>query len=113
MAPAIPLLPHGSISFATGAYRSRSPGIWHSSLDRAACILPSAERSRSWPSFRWCSFAAANGRASRCEDRLRSHVLYVRVRAQARIISEVPAGMVRVIVDHDLISRPVPIGDDG
>src|SRR4029077_8022531 len=45
--------------------------------------------------------------------KLGSHVLYVSVGAEARIVGEVPARMIRVVVNHDLIARPVPVADDG
>lgn len=44
---------------------------------------------------------------------LRSQVFYVSVRAEARIVGEVPAGVVGVVVDYNLIAGPIPIGYDG
>jgi len=41
-----------------------------------------------------------------------SQVLHVRVRAQARVVCQIPANMVGVFVDHDLIARPVLARDD-
>src|SRR5665647_3825073 len=42
-----------------------------------------------------------------------SQVLDVSVRAEPRIVCQIPAGMVGVLVDHDLIAAPVPALDDG
>ena len=35
-------------------------------------------------------------------------VLNVNVRTQTRVVCEVPANVVGILVDHDLIARPVP-----
>ena len=39
-------------------------------------------------------------------------VLDVGVRAQPRVVRQIPANMVRILVNHDLISGPVPARDD-
>jgi hypothetical protein len=44
---------------------------------------------------------------------LSAYVLYVSVGAEPRIISEVPARMIRIVVNYDLIARPVPVSNDG
>ena len=41
-----------------------------------------------------------------------SQILNVSVRAEPRVVYEIPANMVRVLVDHDLIASPVPPRDD-
>src|SRR5664280_294230 len=41
-----------------------------------------------------------------------SQVFDVSVCAQARVVCKIPAGVVRVLVDHDLIASPVPAHDD-
>ena len=41
-----------------------------------------------------------------------AQVLDMSVRAQARIVREIPAKMVRVFIDRDLIASPIPARDD-
>src|SRR5580692_311408 len=44
---------------------------------------------------------------------LRSEVLHVNVGAQPRVVSEIPAVMVGVFVDHDLVAVPEPVSAQG
>src|ERR1022692_1077930 len=40
---------------------------------------------------------------------LRTEIVHVRVRAEPRVIGQVPAVVVRVLVDHDLVAVPEPV----
>jgi hypothetical protein len=37
-----------------------------------------------------------------------SQILYVHVRSQPHVIRQIPAVVIRIIVDHDIVSAPVP-----
>ena len=39
-------------------------------------------------------------------------ILDVSVSAEPRVVCQIPAGVVRIFVDHHLVSRPVPARDD-
>ena len=41
---------------------------------------------------------------------LRSEVLHVNVSSQPRVVGEIPAVMVGIFVDHDLVAIPEPVG---
>lgn len=44
--------------------------------------------------------------------RLAAQVFDVGVSSQSRIVSQIPARMIGIFIDHDLIACPVPVGDD-
>lgn len=44
--------------------------------------------------------------------RSRSEILDVRVGPEARVVCEIPPGVIRVFVNHDVVAVPVPVRDD-
>jgi len=41
---------------------------------------------------------------------LRTKILYVNVGSEADVVGQIPAWVIRVIVDYDVIGSPIPIG---